>query len=322
MSIEGTDDLGRQVDQTMRMFERSRVGSSETVTPVVPTRVLLILDGSNQDEASIAAAAHLRQRANTETVILDASQASDIDLGDNSLAIAAVDRITGSRSISRGPGEPYEAILAAAAQVDPDMLIVPCPLGRSIDSLGSDSTGTVADVLMARCTQPILFIRQPDHFLEAAAGRVRVLVGAEASLHQRAAAWAFGMIADHGEVTLNLVIDREHFENIRAIIEALHPEDDLDVSRFSEAMTQNHGSLHAAMSRTASGRGLNYRLIPQTAEVAPPHAASGVDPILMVMSLEAGDQFNAGFVRDRLRHSPHPVLVVTDPASAKIEASS
>ncbi|MEM6689428.1 MAG: universal stress protein [Planctomycetota bacterium] len=316
---EGNDELGRQVDDSMRLFQRSQVGPTELIAGVKPTRVVAVLDGSPQDEATIESAIHLRDVYNTETVLLDESPPNasmitgDGETTNNELAVAAVNRISGSRPLPRREGEPFESILAAVSAVDPDLVIVPCPLGRSLESLGADSTGTVADMLLARCPKPILFMRRETAHLQQAVQDVQMLVGAESHMHLRAAGWVFGLIGEGGKLSLNLVIDREHFENIRAIVEALHPEDDLDVSEFSRAMTETHKKLHTAMQRTANERNLSYALRPQTAEVAPPHPLDDDSQNLLVMSLEAGDQFNAGFVRDRLRRSPHPVLVITDP---------
>ena len=67
-----SNGLDREVDASMRMFEKSKVGPAATITTIKPSRVLLALDGSPQDETSVDAASYLREQFNTETLILDA----------------------------------------------------------------------------------------------------------------------------------------------------------------------------------------------------------------------------------------------------------
>ena len=45
-------DLDRDVDASMRMFEKSKVGPAAAIVPAALSRVLLVLDGSPQDDTS------------------------------------------------------------------------------------------------------------------------------------------------------------------------------------------------------------------------------------------------------------------------------
>ena len=60
------------------------------------------------------------------------------------------------------------------------------------------------------------------------------------------------LAAGSAKVTLNLVLEKEQFENIRSIVEALQPDAQLDVEQFSAALTKTHHALHGAMAKTAS----------------------------------------------------------------------
>ena len=104
---------------------------------------------------------------------------------------------------------------------------------------------------------------------------------------------------------------KEHFENIRSIIEAIQPETQLDEAQFSAALTKTHHTLHGAMAKTASALNMSYRLHPIAGEVAPPNSLDQSTRLLMVLPLEVDDRFGQGFVQDRIRRSPHPVLVVS-----------
>jgi hypothetical protein len=303
-----SSDLDREVDDSMRLFQRSQVGESAPITPIRPARVLLVLDGSSQDDTSIRSAAYLRDRFDVETLLLDAREGSSD--ADHDLAVQRAGEVSGGRPIARKAGASYDAILAALSEHDVDIVVVPCPFGRSFVDVGSDSAGTVIDVLLSRCGRPLLVTRRDDQALGDCVGHVSLLVGAYGDVEMRAAAWAFGRAGAHAEITLNLVVDKEQFENIRSIVEALTPDTVLDSKQFAAALTKAHHVIHGAMAKTASQQGMTYRLLPQAGEIAPPNPLHSANLMLLVMPLEVDDRFGQGFVQDRIRRSPHPVLIV------------
>lgn len=307
MAESESSDLDRDVDASMRMFERSQIGPAATITPIKPARVLLVLDGSGQDDASIAAASFLRDKFNVETLILDAR---DPTAEGEDLAPTRVNEVSGSRPIRRKSDDSYDAILEALKEHSVDLVIVPCPFGRSFENVGVDSAGTVIDVLLSRCATPLLVIRRDDQRLRDCVGLVSMIVGSECDVEGRGAAWAFGLAEPKATVTLNLVIDHEQFENIRSIIEAIQPDASLDAETFGDALTKTHQAIHGAMAKTAGELGVSYHLRPQAGEVAPPNPLNDHTKMLLVMPLEVDDRFGQGFVQDRIRRSPHPVLVV------------
>ncbi len=306
---ESDDELHREVDASMRMFEKSRVGQAAAIPLVKPSRVMLVLDGSPQDETGIDAAAYLRERFDTETLILDARDKAEGDETD--LAPDRAPRVSGSRPIKRQEGDSYDSILHALSEHQVDLLIVPCPYGRSFEDVGTDSAGTVIDVLLSRCSTPILVIRRDDQKLRECVNEVSMILGDECDVENRAAAWAFGLAGPSASVILNLVIEQEQFENIRSIFEAMQPGMSFEPEHFSEALTKTHMSIHAAMAKTASTIGASYSLRPIAGEIAPPNPLRESNKMLLVMPLEVDDRFEQGFVQDRIRRSPHPVLIVT-----------
>ncbi|EMI41473.1 hypothetical protein [Rhodopirellula sp. SWK7] len=323
--MDDASDFDRDVDDSMRLFERARVGSATPLTPIRPARVMLVLDGSDQDPTSIASANHLRNVCNTETLVLDARETATDDSSPDAnaapptpssphppsdLATQTAGQITGARAISRPSGESFEAILDSLKTHDVNLLIVPCPFGRSFGKVGADSVGTVVDVLLSRCSVPFLVIRHPDQALAECSQRVSMLVGSECDVENRAAAWAFGLAKPKGEVSLNLVVEKEHFENVRAILESVDPDKEFDVGMLADVLARTHQNLHAAMNKTANDLGIQYHLMPQPGEIAPPHPLSDTHQQLIVLPLEVDDRFTQGFVIDRIRRSPHPVLVV------------
>ncbi|MEM6365607.1 MAG: universal stress protein [Planctomycetota bacterium] len=306
--MENPSEFDRDVDDSMRLFQRANIGSAEPLPCIRPARVLAVMDGSDQDELCINTARELNETYNTETFFLDARdspQQRQVDLG-----AAAAGKISGGRGILRPDGAAFDAILASLKTHHVDLVIVPCPFGRDFKQVGQDSVGTVMDVLLARCAVPILVLRREDQTFSIARRRVSVMVSAESDVGMRAASWALGLAADHAELSLNLVVEKEHFENVRSIVEAMHPDESLSAAQLGDVMVQTHQVLHAAISKSASERSLKYSLIPQAGELAPPNPLSDPKVQLLVMPLEVDDRFTQGFVQDRLRRSPHPVLVV------------
>ena len=233
-----SNDLDRDVDASMRMFQRSQVGPAAVITLLKPSRLLLILDGSPQDATGIDAANHLRESCNVETLVLDARDPThDVEVD---IAIKIAETISGARPIRRKDVESYDAIMEAVSEHAVDMLILPCPFGRSFDAVGVDSAGTVIDVLLARCQRPMLVIRRDDQLLGQCASDVSMIVGSECDQESRAAAWAFGLANAGATVSLDLVVEKEQYENIRSIIEALAPEAAFDTDKFSQALTKAH----------------------------------------------------------------------------------
>ncbi len=156
----------------------------------------------------------------------------------------------------------------------------------------------------------MLVIRRTDQSLRDCVAAISVVVGSECDVELRAAAWAFGLAREHAVVTLNLVVEKEDYENIRSIVEALQPGATLDPEQFRAALTKAHQSLHSAMAKTAAAHTMTYHLRPQAGEVAPPNPLHDSALQLLVLPLEVDDRFGQGFVQDRIRRSPHPVLVV------------
>lgn len=312
MSSESENDLDREVDASMRMFQKSKVGPAAIINPIVPSRVLLVMDGSSQDQTGINAAQFLHDRFDTETLILDArDRPKDVDPEDLiDLAVERTNSVKGSRPIEREEGDSYDAILAALGANEVDLVIVPCPFARSFEDVGADSAGTVIDVLLSRCNRPMLVTRRDDQQLADCVSKVSMVVGGECDMEIRAAAWVFGLAGEKANVSLDLVVEKEQYQNIRSIIEALTPETKFDTEQFREALTKTHQAIHDAMSKTANTVGVSYQMRPQAGETAPPNLMTESTNMLLVMPLEVDDRFGQGFVQDRIRRSPHPVLVV------------
>lgn len=300
-------DVDRQVDASMRMFERAQVGPAAPVASIHPRSLLVCLDGSGQDEGGVAAAKLLSSRVeDCKILLLDARE-------HGSAGQYAAERGASLRApqvVHFDEESAYDRILAAVEAEGPELVIVPCPFGRDFESVGADSAGTVIDVLLSRCATAMLVIRRGDQPLEAATRDIALIVSGESDSAPEAAGWAIGMAADDATITLNIVVEEGQLENLRELLQVVAPEQSIDREQLEVAMTKTHAHLHAATAKAAAEAGLTYRLHPHAAEPAAPAIQNVARPRLIVLPLERGDRYSYGFVQDRIRRSPHPVLVV------------
>lgn len=300
----------RHVDQAVQdsinLFRRAQVGEVAPVEPRIPKAILLAVDGSTQDGSGLALAGGLRRRTGCELFVVDARE----ETGSNALAEKAAESLQAS-VMEKSPGTSFEQILGAAAACGCDLVLGPCPYGRDLESVGPDSVGTVADVLLARCPVPILLVRKPFRPEAEPFAGVWLVLTSENEAAPGAAAWATGMVAVRGKLRMMLVLDKESRENIQAMIQAIAPQVDVSSEALSRALATTHVRLHRGLQKAAERLGFDYTLTIQREEDSGPAALEDQGArALLVLALERSDRASQGHVQSRVRRSSDPVLVV------------
>ena len=303
------DKLDRDFDESMRMFEKAMVPIAEPIEPKQPSRILVAFDGSSQEVALIDAAATLQSRSGATILVLDAREPALAETNNPSIEQAVA--IPNSQMVVKTSGTSYDQILAAIETEQPDLVVLPCPFGRDFQKIGAESIGTVVDVMLARSPVPLLIVRRTDQPLAKACKKVAMVVSSESDAEPLAAAWAVGLATDNASISLEVVMDREQLENLQAILNVIAPEHHLQSEELNKALAESHSRLHVAMQKAALDAGLSYRLIPKATQTAPPQVGQEAIPQLIVLANEVDDHFVHGFIMDRIRRSPHPVLVAT-----------
>jgi hypothetical protein len=286
-------------------FERARVKPAEAVRPRRPERVLLAVDGSSQDHSATKVAEHLRDQYECAVFVVDAREHDD----SNNLALQTAGTL-GAQATTKTPGDSYEQILQAIRDCQADFLIAPCPYGRDLETVGPNSAGTVIDVLLSRSPVPILVIRRPFEETAKVFRHVRMVLTAENEAARPAAARATALITPGGLLELVLVLEKEMYENVRALLQTIAPDVELTAESMSHALAHAHMNLHRSLQKTAKQVGFEYRL--QLLLEGEEPIADGKQPprVLRVLALERADHSSQGNVRDRIRLSPDPLLVV------------
>ncbi|XZE53109.1 universal stress protein [Planctomycetaceae bacterium SH139] len=303
-------DVNRQVDASMKMFERAKVGKVAAIVPAKIRSVLLCRDGSTQDQAVVDVGTFFAAQDPAATILwLDAREHD----GEQQLDAISGDEKRQSKwqAVSSSLTDAYDKILDVVAQHQPDLVVVPCPFGRDFSSVGADSAGTVIDVLLKRCSRPMLVIRRVDQAFESTVDNVVMVVGSENESEPQAAEWMLGLVQlgdpQAASVTLNLVLGDEQIENIKQLMSVLVPETEVDREKLEQALAAAHARLDAALRHAAGEQGFRYQLIPRVDATEP--RKLDLD-LLVVLPLEKDDDFGQGFVQSQIRHSPHPLLIV------------
>ncbi len=293
----------------MDLFSRAKVGTVVPVEPRRPSTILLTLDGSSQDPFGIAIARHYRERFGCDISVVDARE------GDTADDLApAVAQSLGGRAEPKVLDDSFTQILTAAEHSQCDLLITPCPYGRDLETVGPDSAGTVIDVLLARSPVPILVVRKPYEPQGDLFHQIVMILTAENEAAPDAAAWATGLIAPHGVFHLVLILEREMYENVAALMQSIAPEMDVSVDSLSHALAHNYMRLHRGLQKAADLGDFSYNLKLQVeGEAGPIAAEDAARPTLRVLALERRDHVSQGSVADRIRQSLHPVLIACKP---------
>ena len=317
--------VGRDLDRGVNLFRKAHVGDAAPVAPIVPRRVLAVLDGSGQDATTVGLARHLGARFGCALFVADGREMSDgpPPAADDAVPRAAAD--LGATALPPTAGASDRRVLDAIAASGCDLAIVPSPCGREPGGAGPRSAGETTDLLLARSPVPLLLVREPFPVGGGGAGngagdggdppfgKIAVILIGENAAARAACGWACGLAETAGgwpNLDLELLLEEEFFENARAVLLALDPDADVTHERIAEALAKEHGRLHAGLKQTAAAKGFNYHLHTRRQRDEPGVLTSDPAHPLIVLALERGDHASEGHVADRVRRSTNPLLVV------------
>lgn len=298
-------EVDRSLEDSMNLFRRAKVGKVAPVEPQHPEKILLVLDGSSQDPLGIALARNLHRRLECEVAVLDARESVD----SNELATQTAEELAGT-ALPKPQGDSFQQILDAVEASESQLIIVPCPFGRDLESVGPDSVGTVIDVLLARSPAPILVVRRPFEPGGKLFHRVLLTLAAENHVAPTAAAWAVGLVALETNRRLVLVLDKESCENIQSLMRSLAPELEVNIESLAAALAKTYTRLHRGLQKAATDIGFEYELTMQEDDPAMKVLDDETSHPLLVVALERTDHASQGYVQSRIRLSPNCVLVV------------
>ena len=124
---------------------------------------------------------------------------------------------------------------------------------------------------------------------------------------------ATGLVHPEGRLALMIGVDDESFQIVREAMHTIQPDAEVSIESLENALAQTHARLHAGLQQAATAGGFSYELtIHRESESEPFSVADPAShPPLLVLALERADHASQGHVHDRIRRSPHPLLVVS-----------
>ncbi len=214
--------MERIVEEHLEAFEEALIGRVELTVPRVET-VLLALDRSEQDELVIALGGLLSQRLSASLVVTggfpeDIADATEEYISEVKQRLRNVG--VEARALWPTGEESYDKILTTIDDAEADLLILPAPYFRDLESLGEESVGTNLDVILARSPVPVLVVRDPKPRPEEVLGQVRLAIYDVTHLSKAATEWAI-LLSREGRLETLAVVEKEVVELME---EALAPE--------------------------------------------------------------------------------------------------
>ncbi|GIW82003.1 MAG: hypothetical protein KatS3mg105_3810 [Gemmatales bacterium] len=219
------------VFEDVGMFEAAVHAQAVELESPELKRLVLSLDGSNQDETAKLFAAQLSSTAGAE-----------------------VFEQTGAQNARE--------ILEFAAQKQAQLLIVPVPFGQDIDELQNESLGSVVDVLMLESACPVFCVRQPmaAEAVAQALSDAIVPVNVNEASTPRAAAWSFRFVKSGGRIELLAVPDRDVIEEARKLLGSAIDPLALQREALDRAVTHDIAGLIAAVQKRGAEEGFNVHV--------------------------------------------------------------
>ncbi len=274
------DANDRDIDDNMDRFEAASSARAITLPTIDLTRILLALDGSNQDTP----ARDLAERF--EATISTASLDSD--------------------------DSPHRQILDQCRESGSDLIVVPAPFREDFAELGAASIGSNLDRLLSQRDTPLLVVRDPDRASENLTREIVLPLSFVAAEDIRAAAWAFRTLAPGGRIRILAVVDTEHLVRDHRLEGGALDVEDLEEFDLAGLDQPGMAGLIAAVQRHAAENDVGCRVsIRVGATVKATAEFANAQPCILAVTCPLDDTDPAyADVHSLTRQSRNPVLIV------------
>jgi hypothetical protein len=312
MDITGASN--QELNESRSRFEAAVGAQAVDIRKPDVQRVVLALDGSNQDAPAQRYAAMICLQTGASLAVAFAYEGPEDD-GKEKYRVDVESEIAASGiavipAIARPNGSKryrsYDQLLIACDHYQAQLIVVPAPYGDDFAELGTRSVGTNLDMLMSRSTATLLVVRDPQRVSQA----VRQVVMPVTPYHPNlpiAAGWAMLLVSDEGVLDLPAVIDP-------GVLQAagLTPETELTPDQFAGLTEPAQAGLIGALQRQAAERGVGCRVKLRAGEPADEILkVEGDEGRLYVISTPRAPRATAYQIAQAVvRASADPVLIV------------
>lgn len=309
----GREAVERVVGEHMDAFQEALQERVDLPIPEVAT-ILVVPDGSHQDDLVLALAPLLARRLDARVVLAGAladgaAPSARAYLEEVQERLLARDLRT---EVAWAEGEvSFDRILRAREETGADLVVLPAPYLRELETLGEDSVGTNLDVLLNRCPVPILVIRDPAFDAEAVLDTVTLLVFDTDPWSVASAGWALRLARGARLRTLAFVEE----EVVQVVRETLaHGGSDEAARRLARGLVPLVSAVLRRCEEEGLGSDADYvvgSLVDLVRE-----RLRGEPTLLVIRGYGARDVPREKVARDLVLQSRVPVLVVKAGATA------
>jgi len=306
--VPNRNPLDDQIADSMAAF---RAATSVQVMAIPsharPQKILVCFDRSNQDDLTQTLADALCS-VFAATPVLELADPSLEPAARQAALEARKARWPGAEILPAGSGDAASRILAAREHSGAGLVLMPAPYLEDIGALGRDSVGSTSELVLARASVPVLFVREPRKEVESFVHRPLLAVTVQQPEAVKAAALAFEL-AKGGDLRLLFVVDTHAIAQARAVLG--HTEALSEEHLLAEAKAHS-GSFVAACQHHANRLGAKLSvdfMIGRESDLLRQESERDAR-LLVIASPQDRDHPMYSRALSILRQSPLPVLIV------------
>ncbi|MBK4723298.1 universal stress protein [Azospirillum sp. YIM DDC1] len=313
-----TDFSNLDLDATINQFEAAASAQRMEVPGLTVRRMLLALDGSNQDRAVLELGRAVATRLGCAVLVTYAYEQSTPDsekdryLAEHAMALGRAGRIEAAHARAPGGGRAFRQILDLSKAHGCDLSMFPSPYLEDFQDVGGSSVGTTTDVLVHRRSNPLLVVRKPAENVRDRLERVVLPLNLLSERGAEAAAWALGLTPSDGTIHLLAVVDEEMLDAVRHLVGQSFRAAEVDEASLAGLGRPDVAGLVAVIQRRASEANVDCRVTVRHGPLIQTVAAfANGEPGLLVVG--CGDDCAASDYQRTLgllRESRNPVLMV------------
>jgi nucleotide-binding universal stress UspA family protein len=270
--MDMTDAEDRSLEESIGSFEAAMHAIEPDLYEPRLERMLVVLDGSNQDSTVAGIAQALAERTSASGLVSACYTGPDqTDLEAKLQETAAA--IPNARALPRPPDaatrKPFEQILALAQKEQCEIILLCAPYGENFDDLGAASVGSNLDLLLARAEVPLLVIREPKADPARCLQHLLVPITPYDPELVDAAAWTLRLAGPNADIRLLAVVDKDLLSAAGGVLKNQRDFDEMDERQLAGLNRPKAAGLIAAVQRHCAGSGQGCRVSIRTGDFVP-----------------------------------------------------
>jgi nucleotide-binding universal stress UspA family protein len=252
--MDMTDAEDRSLEESIGSFEAALHAIEPEIHTPPLERMLVVLDGSNQDDTVVGLAKTLAERTGARCTVAachGGPEQADLERNVRDAADSIPNAVAAPRTEEGSARKPFEQILTLARKDQCQLILLCAPYGEDFEALGAASVGSNLDLLMARAEVPLLVIREPKADPAQCLQHLLVPITPYDPELVDAASWALRLAAPKADIRLLAVVDKELLNAAGGVLKNQRDFDELDERQLAGLNRPKAAGLIAAASACA-----------------------------------------------------------------------